>query len=437
MGRNYFGTDGIRGEAGKFPLTPDFVMRIGQSAGRYFARHSQRPVVLIAKDTRQSGDMLEAALAAGLLSQGVRVEHLGVLPTPAAAYLTDLLEATAGIVISASHNPYRDNGIKFFGPGGEKLSDDAESAIEDGLHEEYQSTAIATVSNHREAERLYIDRLIALGPRLEGLKLVLDTANGATYRVAVRAFQGLGAEVFAICNTPDGKNINRGCGSTHPRLLARTVLENSADMGIAFDGDGDRVILVDARGRVVDGDRLLYINALVRREKAVVGTLMSNLALQRALEAEGIEFIRTAVGDRYVYQEMRKRNLRLGGEQSGHILFLDHLQTGDGIQTALLTLDSLLRSDLSLEEWVDRLQMYPQLLRNVEVADKEALMNNPQLSQWLAEAQRMLPQGRINVRPSGTEPLLRIMVEGPDENDVIKVADWLEGLIKNAAAQIS
>jgi len=432
MERRFFGTDGIRGRAGEPPLTPEFVLRLGQAAGSVLRENAARPTVLIGKDTRESGDLLEAALAAGLLSQGVVVEHLGVLPTPAVAYLSSVLEADAGVVISASHNPYQDNGIKFFGPGGTKLSDEAELEIERRLEGAFAIRDIGTVRNHHEAERLYTDRLVHLGPRLDGLRVAMDTANGATYRVAPRVLQRLGAEVFAIFNTPDGRNINKGCGSTHPELLQRVVREGGFDVGVAFDGDGDRVILVDAKGRIVHGDHVLYINALVRGEPLVVGTVMSNLGLERALKRRGVEFVRTPVGDRYVYEALRERGGRLGGEQSGHVLFLDHLPTGDGLQTALLTLDAVQRSGRSLETWVDELTLYPQRLVNVRVRDKEAVMALPELAAWIAEAEGRLGEGRINVRPSGTEPLVRIMVEAPDPERVDEAIDWLRERISAA-----
>ncbi|WP_457631705.1 phosphoglucosamine mutase, partial [Oceanithermus sp.] len=421
----YFGTDGIRGRAGEEPLTPDFVLRLGRAAGRYFAAESQRPVVLLAKDTRESCDMLEAALAAGLLSQGVAVEHLGILPTPGVAYLTGELGADAGVMISASHNPYHDNGIKFFGPGGRKLSDEAELAIEAYLEEPFPAAKLATVRNHQEAERLYIDRLVSIGPRLDGLKVALDTANGATYRAAVRVFQRLGAEVFAIFNTPDGRNINKGCGSTHPEALQRLVVEGGFDVGFAFDGDGDRVVMVDERGRLAHGDYVLLINAVVRDEPGVVGTIMSNMALERALQKRGIAFERAPVGDRYVYQRLLERGWRLGGEQSGHVLFMDKLHTGDGIQTALLTLAALQESGRRLSEWVDEMPMYPQLLLNVEVRDKERIMSHEELPAWIAEAEEIIGDGRVNVRPSGTEPLVRVMAEGASEELVRAAAEML------------
>lgn len=430
MERRYFGTDGVRGVAGEPPLTPEFVLRLGQAAGAFFKGRTPRPVVLLGKDTRLSCDLLEAALAAGLMSQGVRVEHLGVLPTPAVAYLTQRLGATAGVMISASHNPYQDNGIKFFSQHGDKLSDEAEAEIEALLEKDLPTQGIGTVSDFREAERMYLEFLSSKGTSLEGLRIVLDTANGATYRLAPRLFQRLGAEVFVMFNTPDGRNINKGCGSTHTDFLRAQVVEMGYDLGVAFDGDGDRVILVDRKGREFHGDHLLYLNALVRREPGVVGTLMSNMGLEVKLREAGIQFYRAAVGDRYVYEKLRATSLSLGGEQSGHLLFLDHAPTGDGMLTAILSLEAMRRSGRDLSEWYEALPMYPQLLRNVRVRDKQRVMRHPDLHRAIQEAERSLEgQGRVNVRPSGTEPLVRVMVEGP-AGAIEGIADHLVALVE-------
>lgn len=416
MERRYFGTDGIRGIAGEPPLTPEFVLRLGQAAGEYFKAHDARPLVLVGKDTRLSGDFLEAALATGLLSQGVRVEHLGVLPTPGVAYLTQHLGAVAGVVLSASHNPFQDNGIKFFGPGGEKLADEAEAEIEKLLAKDHHTRGIGTVSDYHEAERLYLDFLAGKGPPLEGLRIALDCANGATYRLAPRLFQRLGAEVFAMYNTPDGRNINKSCGSTHPENLQRTVKEGGFDLGVAFDGDGDRALLVDSKGRLFHGDHILYLNALVRKERGVVGTLMSNMALEARLREANIVFHRTPVGDRYVHEKLKQEGLKLGGEQSGHILFLDLAPTGDGMLTALQTLGAMKSSGKDLSDWYQALPMYPQMLKNVRVRDKESLVRSPLLQKAVLEAEAALSgRGRVNVRPSGTESLVRVMLEGPAE----------------------
>jgi phosphoglucosamine mutase len=436
MERKYFGTDGVRGVAGEPPLTPQFVLKLGQAAGAYFKSAQKKPVVLLGKDTRQSCDLLEAALAAGLMSQGVQVEHLGVLPTPGVAYLTKALGATAGVMISASHNPYQDNGIKFFSAAGDKLPDEVESEIEGLLEHEFKTDGIGTVSDFREAERMYLDFLSSKGGSLEGLKVVLDTANGATYRLAPRLFQRLGAEVFVMFNTPDGRNINKGCGSTHPEVLRQQVVEMGFDLGVAFDGDGDRVILVDRHGHEFHGDHVLYLNALVRREPGVVGTLMSNMGLEVKLREAGINFYRTAVGDRYVYEKLKASALTLGGEQSGHVLFLDHAPTGDGMLTAILTLRAMRESGRDLSEWYEALPMYPQLLKNVRVSDKQKVMQQPELHQAIQEAEQKLSgQGRVNVRPSGTEPLVRVMVEGPAEL-IEPVSAELVALLERLGRQI-
>lgn len=418
--RRYFGTDGVRGEAGKPPLTPEFVLRLGQAAGAYFRAHSPKPVVLLAKDTRESSDLLEAALAAGLLSQGVRVEHLGVLPTPGVAYLTRHLKATAGAMISASHNPYQDNGIKFFGPEGEKLPDEAEEEVEALLEEAHPTRGIGTVGDFREAERMYLDFLLTHAPDLSGLKVGLDLAHGATYRIGPRLFQRAGAEVMAFFNTPDGRNINRGCGSTHPEALSRFVVELGLDLGIAFDGDGDRVQFIDRKGRLFHGDHILYLTALAFGEEGVVGTVMSNMGLEVALKERGLAFHRAQVGDRYVLEMLKEKDLHLGGEPSGHVIFLRHHTTGDGLLTALLTLKALKALGGDLADWYEALPMYPQVLLNVRVADKAKVMGHPRLREAVQEAERRFGgRGRVNVRPSGTEPVVRVMVEAKEGAEAV------------------
>ncbi|GAA5335488.1 phosphoglucosamine mutase [Thermus hydrothermalis] len=427
--RRYFGTDGVRGEAGKHPLTPEFVLRLGQAAGAYFRKEAARPVVLLAKDTRESSDLLEAALAAGLLSQGVRVEHLGVLPTPGVAHLTRRLGATAGAMISASHNPYQDNGIKFFGPAGEKLPDEAEEAIEALLEEAHPTRGIGTVGDFREAERMYLDFLLEHAPDLSGLKVGLDLAHGATYRVGPKLFQRAGAEVMAFFNTPDGRNINKGCGSTHPEALSRFVVELGLDLGIAFDGDGDRALFVDRRGRLFHGDHVLYLAALAFGEKGVVGTVMSNMGLEVALKERGIAFHRAQVGDRYVLEMLKEKGLYLGGEPSGHVIFRRHHTTGDGLFTALMVLGALKRMGGDLADWYEALPLYPQVLLNVKVADKAKVVAHPRLKEAVAEAEaRLQGRGRVNVRPSGTEPLVRVMVEA--EEGAEGLAEELAALVR-------
>lgn len=423
--RRYFGTDGVRGIAGEPPLTPDFVLRLGQAAGAYLKKASLRPVVLLGKDTRLSSDLLEAALAAGLMSQGVRVERLGVLPTPGVAHLTRALGATAGAMISASHNPYQDNGIKFFWSTGEKLSDEAEEEIEALLEEDHPTRGMGSAGDFREAERIYLDFLLERAPDLSGLRIGVDAANGATYRLAPKVFQKAGAEVFPLFTAPDGRNINAGCGSTHPEVLSRLVVELSLDLGVAFDGDGDRVVFVDRKGRLFHGDHILYLNALYRRERGVVGTLMSNLALEARLGEKGIPLHRAAVGDRYVLEMLKAKGLLLGGEQSGHVLFLEHAPSGDGLLTALLTLKALKAMGGDLADWYEALPLYPQLLLNVRVRDKAKVVAHPALQEAVRRAEeRLKGEGRVLVRPSGTEPLVRVMVEGP------------EGLIQEVAEEI-
>lgn len=423
--RRYFGTDGVRGIAGEPPLTPGFVLRLGQAVGAYLRKASLQPVVLLGKDTRLSSDLLEAALAAGLMSQGVRVERLGVLPTPGAAHLTRALGATAGAMISASHNPYQDNGIKFFWSTGEKLSDEAEEEIEALLEEDHPTRGMGSAEDFREAERIYLDFLLERAPELFGLRMGVDAANGATYRLAPKVFQRAGAEVFPLFTAPDGRNINAGCGSTHPEVLSRLVVELSLDLGVAFDGDGDRVVFVDRKGRLFHGDHILYLNALYRRERGVVGTLMSNLALEARLGERGISLYRAAVGDRYVLEMLKAKGLLLGGEQSGHVLFLEHAPSGDGLLTALLTLKALKAMGGDLADWYEALPLYPQLLLNVRVRDKAKVVAHPALQEAVRRAEeRLKGEGRILIRPSGTEPLVRVMVEGP------------EGLIREVAEEI-
>ncbi|AFV75950.1 phosphoglucosamine mutase [Thermus oshimai JL-2] len=435
--RRYFGTDGVRGEVGKPPLTPEFVLRLGQAAGAYFRARERRPVVLLAKDTRESSDLLEAALVAGLLGQGVRVEHLGVLPTPGVAHLTRALSATAGAVISASHNPYQDNGIKFFGPDGEKLSDEAEEAIEALLEEAHPLRGVGTVGDFREAERLYLDFLLEHAPDLSGLKIGLDLAHGATYRLGPKLFQRAGAEVLAFFNTPDGRNINRACGSTHPEALARFVVELGLDLGVAFDGDGDRALFVDRKGRLFHGDHVLYLLAKALGEEGVVGTVMSNMALEVRLKEEGIAFHRAAVGDRYVLEMLKEKGLHLGGEPSGHVILRRHHTTGDGLLTALFVLKALKALGGDLADWYEALPLYPQVLKNVRVADKARVMAHPALREAIAEAERALQGlGRVNVRPSGTEPLVRVMVEGPG-GLVEEVAEALAGRVAELAKMVA
>lgn len=437
--RQYFGTDGVRAVAGEFPLTAAWVMELGCAAAQVLKRAHDKPSVVIGKDTRQSGDMLEAALAAGLTSRGVNVVHVGVLPTPGVSYLTRSLGASAGVVISASHNPYEDNGIKFFGTGGEKLSDELELAIEAELGRVGESPAITgvdlgSVTNYTEAERLYVNFLLSHAPDLTGLRVAMDCANGAAYRVGPKVFQRAGADVFAVYTTPDGRNINRGCGSTHLEHLQRLVKEGSYDLGVAFDGDADRALFVDSRGNVVQGDHILLLTARARGEAGVVTTIMANMALEVKLREAGVRLERTQVGDRYVHERLLQQSLHLGGEQSGHVLFLDLSPTGDGLLTALQTLKAARELNVSLDELHDELVMFPQTLVNVRVADKFTVARDPQVAAALERAEaRLAGRGRVNLRPSGTESLVRVMVEGPIEAEIHEVARAIADVIAERA----
>ena len=434
--RKYFGTDGVRAVAGQFPLTAAWVMDLGAAAGEVLRRQNPRASVVIGKDTRQSGDMLEAALAAGLTSRGVNVIHLGILPTPGVSYLTRHLGADAGVVISASHNPYEDNGIKFFGADGQKLRDATEHEIEAAIDEvpgfaPVTGVALGGVTNYTDAERLYVAFLLSHAPDLSGLRIALDCANGAAYRVAPKVFQAAGADVFAVYTTPDGRNINRGCGSTHMDHLRRLVMEGDYDLGVAFDGDADRALFVDSRGREVQGDHMLLLNARARGERAVVTTIMANMGLEVKLRGAGIGLERTAVGDRYVHERLHEQGLNLGGEQSGHVLFLDVAPTGDGVLTALLTLGSLRKLDTTLDAVHDDLVMYPQTLVNVRVQDKKAIARDPEVGRAVEAAEaRLRGRGRVNLRPSGTENLIRVMVEGQDETEIHQIARELAGVVE-------
>ncbi|ADY25967.1 phosphoglucosamine mutase [Deinococcus proteolyticus MRP] len=435
--RKYFGTDGVRSVAGLAPLTADWVLKLGQAAGEVLNRRAgKRASVVIGKDTRQSGDMLAAALAAGLTSRGVSVIHLGVLPTPGVSYLTRYLNADAGVVISASHNPAADNGIKFFGFDGEKLLDATELEIEAMIDEvgglaPVTGVDLGSVTNYAEAERIYLNFLREHAPDLSGLKIALDCANGAAYRIAPKVFQAAGADVFAVYTTPDGRNINRGCGSTHMDHLRLIVAEGEYDLGIAFDGDADRALLVDSRGNLIHGDHMLLLNARARREESVVATIMTNMALEVKLREEAKALERTAVGDRYVHERLKSKGLSLGGEQSGHMLFLDVAPTGDGVLTALLTLSSMKALGTTLDDLHDELVMFPQTLINVPVADKKAIASDAQVQAAVSEAEAALSgRGRVNLRPSGTEQLIRVMVEGPDQAEIMDVAERLAGVVR-------
>jgi len=444
--RKYFGTDGIRGPVGQWPISADFMLRLGRAAGMALARDTRegRPKVLIGKDTRVSGYMFEAALEAGLVAAGVDVGLLGPMPTPAVAFLTRSLRAQAGIVISASHNPHQDNGIKFFSATGEKLSDELELAIEHGLDAEFTTEAperLGKASRIDDAGGRYIEfckrTLVDSEFTLRGLRIVLDCANGATYQVAPKVFSELGADVIAIGHKPDGFNINRGVGSTHPQTLQLAVLEHHADLGIAFDGDGDRVQLVDREGVLADGDDMLFILARAwaaqgRLKGPVVGTLMSNYGLQQALGALDVDLIRANVGDRYVLQKLKEHGGQLGGETSGHILCLDRASTGDGIVSALAVLEALGGRDLA--EARQGLYKMPQIMINVRANGARESLHSDEVKQALAETEEALRgRGRVVLRASGTEPLVRVTVEAADEAEVRRMAEQLAEVVKSAA----
>ena len=441
--RKYFGTDGMRGVAGRHPLTAPFVMQLGAGLAELLRPASGHARFLVGTDTRVSGTMLAQAMLAGLASRGADAVFLGVVPTPAVAYLTGQLDAAAGIVISASHNPYEDNGVKIFGPGGTKLPDSLERQIEGFLDgaaplNDVTHDAIGRISNHTDDGDTYFRFLLEHAPFLDGLKVGLDCANGAASEVAPRVFRQIGARLDLMGAEPDGVNINDGCGSTHPHRLQERVRTSGLDAGVAFDGDADRAVLVDARGRLVTGDHMLGILAVAREEKEVVATVMTNLGLEKFLAGCGITLHRTDVGDRHVGAELRRRGLTLGGEQSGHMLLLDRAPTGDGILTALQVLTAVRQSGVSLEEWVDRIPVFPQLLTNVAVPDgtRHAVVQHPDLvAAVAAAAERLGDAGRVNVRPSGTEALVRVMVEAEDEDTVGTVSTELADVVRRVSEE--
>lgn len=443
MARKYFGTDGVRGTVGQFPITPDFVLKLGWAAGKVLAARGGSKI-LIGKDTRISGYMFESALEAGISAAGIDVRLLGPLPTPGIAYLTRTLSAQAGIVISASHNAYTDNGIKFFGPDGRKLNDAIEQEIERLLDEEMSVVATDQIGKVRridDARGRYIEFCKSTTPGLDlkGMKVVVDTANGAAYHIAPAVLEELGAEVIAIAHQPDGFNINRECGSTHPEQLQERVVAEKADLGIALDGDADRLIMVDHTGKLVDGDQLLYVIARDRKEsgaavEGVVGTLMTNFGLELALKALGVEFVRAKVGDRYVMEQLDQRGWLIGGESSGHLVCLDRTSTGDGTVSALQVLAALARRGDSLAEAVADVAMLPQVMINVRGPNRDGFEALPAVKAAVADAEAKLAgNGRILLRPSGTEPLVRVMIEGKDSEQVEtlcrELADVVEGAI--------
>lgn len=445
MGRKYFGTDGIRGRVGDFPITPEFMLKLGWAAGMAF-RKQGKCRILIGKDTRISGYMFESALEAGLSAAGADVMLLGPMPTPAIAYLTRTFHAEAGIVISASHNPHHDNGIKFFSGQGTKLPDEIELMIEELLDQSMtvvESEQLGKVSRINDAAGRYIEFCKSSVPSstdFAGLKIVVDCAHGAAYKVAPSVFRELGAQVTVLSAQPNGLNINDNCGSTHVEALQAEVLAQQADLGIAFDGDADRVLMVDHSGAVVDGDELLYIIArdLLERGKlqgGVVGTLMSNLGLELALADLGIPFVRAKVGDRYVIAELLSRNWQLGGENSGHLVCFQHTTTGDAIIAALQVLMALKRREQTLGEARLGMHKCPQVLVNVRFAGGVDPLEHPAVQQASARVtEQMAGRGRVLLRKSGTEPLVRVMVEGDDEGQVRGYADELAKVVADVCA---
>lgn len=446
MARKYFGTDGIRGKVGEGVITPQFFLQLGWAVGQVLAEQSAnrgpgRGKVLIGKDTRISGYMFESALEAGLIAAGVDVGLLGPMPTPAIAYLSRTFQASAGVVISASHNAFGDNGIKLFNTSGTKLADEVELAIEEHI-DRPMTTAEELGKAYRidDAEGRYIEfckASLGWGFSLSGLTVVLDCANGATYNIAPKVFQELGAKVIAIGVTPDGLNINRDCGSTKMNQLQKQVLESNADLGIAFDGDGDRVLFVDDKGEVVDGDQLIFIIANFRKKEGrcegVVGTLMSNFGLELALKGLDIPFERAKVGDRYVIEAMQRNGWRVGGESSGHIVCSDVTTTGDGIISALQVMRALIAEQQSLNELKQRMQKLPQVMINVPVISKVDLSKHEAVQSAVADAEtRMEGQGRVLLRASGTEPVIRVMVEGQRHGLVDDLAKNIADAVKSA-----
>ena len=438
--RRFFGTDGVRGVAGTEPMTAAFALRLGVAAAESLkAAGVATPAFVVGMDTRRSGPMLTHALAAGLCSRGADVTLAGVIPTPGVSHLTRHLRADAGVVVSASHNPFEDNGIKFFNAAGEKLSDEAEARIEARLGESSElepvTGAAIGASRRFEGGENYTQFLLQNAPRLDGLRVGLDCANGASFSVAPEIFERLGARLDLMNAEPDGNNINAKSGSTHPEALQARVVAAGLDVGVTFDGDADRALLVDRRGRLVTGDHMLAICAVVRSEKTVVATLMSNGGVENYLKEQGVTLLRTKVGDRYVFEALRRHGLTLGGEQSGHLLFLDKAPTGDGLLSALQTLAAVRESGRALEVWLDDIPVYPQTLRNVRVTPdlKAQLAEHEEVRAALREAEAELRGGRINLRPSGTEPLVRVMVEGPDRETVEAIAGRVAAVIERVA----
>ncbi|CRL64191.1 MULTISPECIES: phosphoglucosamine mutase [Proteus] len=440
--RKYFGTDGIRGKVGDSPITPDFVLKLGWAAGKVLARHGSRKII-IGKDTRISGYMLESALEAGLAAAGLSASFTGPMPTPAVAYLTRTFRAEAGIVISASHNPYYDNGIKFFSIDGTKLPDEVEEAIEAEMEKPItcvESAELGRANRIVDAAGRYIEFCKGTFPNennLNGLKVVVDCAHGATYHIAPNVFRELGAEVITIGCEPTGININEECGATDVRMLQKRVLEEGADVGLAFDGDGDRIIMVDHQGLKVDGDQILYIIAREALRQGqlrggAVGTLMSNMGLEIALKQLGIPFVRAKVGDRYVLEKLQEKGWRLGAENSGHIILLDKTTTGDGIVAGLQVLSAMVRNHMSLHDLCSGMKLLPQVLVNVRFTGSHDPLQTSEVQQVAkAVEDELAGKGRVLLRKSGTEPLIRVMVEGENEEQVTAMANRIADAVKH------
>lgn len=447
MGK-YFGTDGVRGIANK-ELTPELAYKIGRCGGYVLTKNNVKPKILVGRDTRVSGHMLEGALVAGLLSIGAEVMRLGVISTPGVAYLTKALGAQAGVMISASHNPVEDNGIKFFGPDGFKLLDEQEAEIEELMDAELDKlprptgSDLSQVSDYFEGGQKYLQFLKnSIDEDFSGLLVALDCAHGATSSLAPYIFADLEADIVTMGTNPNGFNINDGVGSTHPEALAALVKEKGADVGLSFDGDGDRLIAIDENGDIVDGDQIMYICAKYLNEKGrlkqntVVSTVMSNLGFYKAVETNGMKSAVTGVGDRYVMEEMRKSGYNLGGEQSGHIIFLDYITTGDGMLSAIQLVNIMKETGKTLSQLASEMKKYPQLLINVRVTDKNEALNNERIKATIEEVEaEMNGNGRILVRPSGTEPLIRVMAEAPSAEECKLLVERIVNVVKEEVGE--
>ena len=444
--KRLFGTDGVRGVANQDPMTSEMALRIGRAAAHVFRDSARRHRIVIGKDTRLSGYMIESALTSGLCSMGIDVLLVGPVPTPGIAFLTRSLRADAGVVISASHNPFEDNGIKFFGRDGFKLPDEVEKKMEDLIYSGAIDSVRPTASEIGKAFRIddaigryneFVKSSIPRGLDLSGLHIVVDSANGAAYKIGPRVLTELGAEVHSLYDQPSGMNINQGCGSLHPEVVSRAVVENKAQIGVAFDGDADRMILCDEKGDIIDGDAVMAVCALRMmkegrlKKNTLVATVMSNLGLERAMEQAGGRLVRAAVGDRYVMEKMLSGGYNLGGEQSGHVIFLDHNTTGDGIITALQVLTIMKQTGEPLSKLAACMKTYPQVLVNVKVRERCDLTTIPEVAKRMADIERKLDgTGRLLVRYSGTEPKVRVMIEGEDQNEIKALAEGLAAIIK-------